>query len=185
MTFRPSFIGRTFAQTGCLRYENGSNIMILLLAVAPILAGIYLAYCLFLLKKVNAPVYNAQGKESLSAVSYFIFTMGLVLLVFFIAKNETTEALLVVALILTALIGVLLFRVCIGENGIFHKLRFHPWSEFGHYRWKKYPKQGFWVLYLYNDVNSDLIQIRIQETRVSRLDLILQNKAGLDYLERK
>lgn len=159
--------------------------MVLLFGVAPLVAGTYLVYACFLLKKVKSPVYSAQYRQNMTYFSYALLVLSFALLIFFIVKKDPLEVVVGTALCFTAVICLLLFRVSIGENGVFLKLRFHPWSEFRRYRWKKFIKKGFWVLYLYNEVNFELTHIAIPEAKVSRVDLILQNKVGLDYLERK
>ncbi|NIR48332.1 hypothetical protein GWO43_07690 [candidate division KSB1 bacterium] len=159
--------------------------MVIFFTLAPLAAGFYLTYSLLLMKKVRLPIYTGPYKKSLTYVSYGAFALSICLLLFFIFRKSLPEIILTTAICLTASVTILLFRVSIGENGIFLKLRFYSWSDFGKYRWKKFIRDGVWILYLYNDVNFELTRIAIPESKVSRLDIILQNKIGLNYLERK
>lgn len=159
--------------------------MAIFLAIAPLVAGAYLLRALLMQRRVHAPVYRATHRNAVTYLGYAGLLVSLLLLVYFLLEQDWPQVFLAAALCLMTCVGILLFRVSIGENGVFLKLQFHPWSNFNRYRWKKQLDRGVWILYLYNNVNFELTRIAVPEDKVSRLDLILQNKVGLDYLERK
>lgn len=158
--------------------------MTFLFSMAPIFALGYLAYILAISRQVKFRIYSGKNKRTLNIGSYLLFGMTLLLLGFFIFKRDINEILITLALCVTAYIAILQSRVAIGENGIYMKLQFHPWSVFQGFRWQKKNEKNYWTLYLYKSNSIDILSISIPDNQVSRLDLILQNKIGMAYQER-
>jgi hypothetical protein len=155
--------------------------MVFIFGIAPLLAGAYLAYSIANLRQVKIPIYSGQNRRFLNHLSFVALGLFVLLLVVLIVSKDIGEIFIALALCITAVVAIIQFRVSIGENGIYLKLRFRPWSEFNGYRWKKMIHKAYWILYLYQVDSVEIIGITIPENQVSRLDLILQNKIGMLY----
>ncbi|MFQ5709968.1 MAG: hypothetical protein ACE5HO_21135 [bacterium] len=152
--------------------------------LAPIVAGVYLAYSLAMLKQVKLPIFSGQDRRFLNGFSYFVFALTVALFLYFVYSKDLNEMLVSFALCITAFVAILQFRVTIGDNGVFAKVQFHPWTDFQGFRWRKNMDRSYWILFLYKAHSVDIFSVSIPEKQVSRLDLILQNKIGMVYHER-
>lgn len=158
--------------------------MTFMFALAPLIAGAYLIYSWAIGRQVKYPVYSGQNRRYMKDFSYVVLGLTLLLLLYFIFAKDVKEIALSLALCITALIAVRQFRVIIGDNGVYTRLQFHPWSEFEGFRWKKVQDKGYWILYLYKAHSVDIFAVSVPEPQVSRLDLILKNKIGMQYQNR-